>query len=307
MPEFYQRPGDTFDAVETRATGLVGSLAVRIRDTADVDVVARSTAGVTESPAGSGLYEKTLTAPTTPGTYWIVWDNVTTFSRYRLVVSGVLPQDALVVSSPNGVSFGDLTTRLMGLSALTTAEAHARLNQAYRELVADTLALKQKVELGPTVIGQADYTLDPGIIEIPRLRVNGVRYQRFSADEIEDVASWQSIAYGYGGAFAPDFSNAAAPQLLLWPTPATAGQAISARAAIQAPDMTDNAEYPRLPADFHEFLVDPGAFSVTLSRDDERFGDSQAKQAEWEQVKHKLRGRLARRVGSGPVRIAVVR
>lgn len=67
----YASAGSTFEAVvDGFPTGLVGTLGVRILDTPGGAVVlARTTAGIAEAPAGSGLYGVSLTAPVAVGSY----------------------------------------------------------------------------------------------------------------------------------------------------------------------------------------------------------------------------------------------
>lgn len=66
----------TFEATATGfVTGLVGTIGVRVTDGQGATVTERSTAGITEYPAGSGIYTKTFTAPTAAGQFQIVWDS----------------------------------------------------------------------------------------------------------------------------------------------------------------------------------------------------------------------------------------
>jgi hypothetical protein len=96
-------PGATFtaDASGFPAT-LVGALGIRIVDANDAAFLARTTAGISEFPAGSGLYSIDLTAPTTAGQYRIIWDDGSTFAAEDLIVVSTL--STLV---PSG---SDLTT-----------------------------------------------------------------------------------------------------------------------------------------------------------------------------------------------------
>lgn len=57
------------------ATGLVGTIGVRIIDNAGATVTARATGGIIEYPAGSGFYQATLTAPASTGVYSVFWDD----------------------------------------------------------------------------------------------------------------------------------------------------------------------------------------------------------------------------------------
>lgn len=69
------QPGATFEAVAKFPTGLAGTLGVRLLDNEGATTVARVTAGISEYPAGSGIYAKTLTAPATGGQYTLAWDD----------------------------------------------------------------------------------------------------------------------------------------------------------------------------------------------------------------------------------------
>jgi hypothetical protein len=72
----YALPGEPFEVVFSDApTGLVGTLGVRVIDNATgATVIARTTAGITEPIAGTGLYIAHLTAPEEGGQYSIISD-----------------------------------------------------------------------------------------------------------------------------------------------------------------------------------------------------------------------------------------
>jgi hypothetical protein len=69
-------PGTTVSASLTLGTtGLVGTLAIQVVDAGQSNVaVARTTAGIVEFPAGSGVYGVPLVAPLAPGLYAVIWD-----------------------------------------------------------------------------------------------------------------------------------------------------------------------------------------------------------------------------------------
>lgn len=101
-------PGQPFKAtVQGFATGLTGTVGVRILDDAGGTALARTTAGIVETPAGSGFYAASLTAPTTAGTYSVFWDtgvvSPTTTAGEELIVTSSLA--AAAVPQP-----GDLCT-----------------------------------------------------------------------------------------------------------------------------------------------------------------------------------------------------
>lgn len=56
-------------------TGLVGDVGVRLLDNAGGTTTARTTSGIGEYPTGSGVYYASITAPSVPGQYTIMWDN----------------------------------------------------------------------------------------------------------------------------------------------------------------------------------------------------------------------------------------
>lgn len=101
-------PGASFEAsLQNAPTGLVGTIGVRIVDGIGGTTTARSTAGIVETPAGSGIYVATLTAPTTAGSYQVVWDTGS------VTPSTTAADDLVVASTAPAVSVaadGDLTT-----------------------------------------------------------------------------------------------------------------------------------------------------------------------------------------------------
>lgn len=104
MP-IYVAPKVAFEAsVSGAPSGLVGTMGVRIVDVPTATtVLARTTAGIVEYPAGSGVYTTILTAPGTPGTYQVVWDSgvvsPTTSAEEDLFVSALYPGEAVASGS----------------------------------------------------------------------------------------------------------------------------------------------------------------------------------------------------------------
>jgi hypothetical protein len=72
----YAAPGQTFTAISERATtGLTGTIGVRIERTDGTNHTPRTTAGIVEVEPNSGVYAKSnLVAPSTAGTYLVMWD-----------------------------------------------------------------------------------------------------------------------------------------------------------------------------------------------------------------------------------------
>lgn len=97
-------PSATFEAVANfGVTGLAGTIGIRLLNNAGGTTIARVTAGITEFPAGSGIYTKSYTAPGTRGQYTLLWDD-------GAVTPGhIFTEDLLVTSTyPAVVSVGSL-------------------------------------------------------------------------------------------------------------------------------------------------------------------------------------------------------
>lgn len=72
----YLRPGQSYETTAVNfPPNQVGTIGLRILDDAGGVVTARLTAGIIETPAGSGHYAKTLVAPLLEGEYTALWDS----------------------------------------------------------------------------------------------------------------------------------------------------------------------------------------------------------------------------------------
>lgn len=93
MATINARPNEEVESTfEAAPTGLVGTVGVAVYNLANGAVVlARSTAGISEIPAGSGFYYTKVKAPGTLGNYGVVWDtgviSPTTSASDTLVVT----------------------------------------------------------------------------------------------------------------------------------------------------------------------------------------------------------------------------
>lgn len=114
----YVAPGAAFKATAVGFdTGLVGTIGVRILDDVGGTATARVTTGIIETPAGSGFYVASLTAPTAGGQYAVFFDtgvvSPTTTSAEDLIVTSTTPGGAVAAA-------GDLTTLSAVKAALET-------------------------------------------------------------------------------------------------------------------------------------------------------------------------------------------
>lgn len=110
----YSRAGQTFEATTQGApTGLEGTIGVRILDTpANTEVLARTTAGISEAVDGSGIYSVSLTTPDDVGAYSVIWDTgggSPAFASEELIVNTT---GAPAVSGAGFATADDVAARL---------------------------------------------------------------------------------------------------------------------------------------------------------------------------------------------------
>lgn len=111
----YAAPSSTVEIVaDGYATALTGTIGYRIRDNQGADSIARTTTGISEDIATSGIYRAQFTAPTTAGQYTIVWDDG----------SGKYATEELVVTL---VTLGSVVSTGAPPSYVTTAQLKATL------------------------------------------------------------------------------------------------------------------------------------------------------------------------------------
>ncbi len=90
MSENYTPPSVSYEGVvDFGITGLAGTLTFAITDNLSAYVFGPTTAGITEFPVGTGIYQITFTAPAIEGQYTMVWEDGT----------GNVAIDSLVVTS----------------------------------------------------------------------------------------------------------------------------------------------------------------------------------------------------------------
>jgi hypothetical protein len=136
------------------ASGLVGTIGVRI-DQGASNILARTTAGIVEFPAGSGIYVATLTSPSIAGYYQITWDT-------GVVGPGTTAVEDLLVTSSVAAGGGfqgtfkkiqDNVILRLNLDAVADLQnVKDYINQAYSQVVVETEALQTS----------GSFTLTPG-------------------------------------------------------------------------------------------------------------------------------------------------
>lgn len=190
---------------------------------------------------------------------------------------------------------------------VTDATVLSWLNAKYREFVSRTKWLKETLELGPTVVGQATYTIPDTVVEIRALRLGtDAEALRVNVEGMWALLDSMSFLSGpENTAYAPAFDSTGAQAVQIYPTPTTAGISITAlvvalpSALTVSPDTT-----PVIPIDFHEAIVS-GAIGMGYQRTDARADLAAPYVGEFEAAIDRLKRRAVARVGQGPVRFPV--
>lgn len=198
-------------------------------------------------------------------------------------------------------------------SATSDAVILSWLNARYFELCAESAYSQAQREFGPTVAGQAEYALPDDVVRVKSLRVNGSRpWIPLKLDDVWDLeAGAAQFTMGAVGGFAESFSETGTilaegvPYVTLFPVPEEAGQTIKALCIVRPTPLSASDDTPpRLPDDFHEYVVE-GAIAMGLRRDDEREDGAAPYEARFKEAIQRLAARQRKRVGRGPIQARV--
>lgn len=142
----YAKAGAVFDAILTdAATGLVGTVGVRVDTAAGAAAIARQTTGIKEVPAGSGTYTVSIIAPDDEGFYVITWDEEEgepALGAQELQITRITPIPSAVAFLPEPED----------VAAILTARTFNTSSDEEGEFTADTRPTEGQVQ---TLINQA--------------------------------------------------------------------------------------------------------------------------------------------------------
>lgn len=155
-------------------TGLTGTVGVRILDNIGGTTLARTTAGISESPASSGSYIVALTSPASAGEYAVLWDTgavgpSTTASTPLLVASTLLQGETIALSAPFETTVEAMPTGLAGtigvrvINDATGATVVARTTAGIAEFPAGS-GFYTATLTAPAVAGQYSAFWDTGVV-----------------------------------------------------------------------------------------------------------------------------------------------
>jgi hypothetical protein len=131
----YAAPASSREAVvQGFPTGLAGTVGFQVIDNVGGVTIARTTAGITERPAGSGIYTITFTVPASLGDYTIVWDKGST-------APSNMATEELVVTYSSFVGAGPQASDLCSLAdvrlAMETPAGDTALDAEIQDMISD--------------------------------------------------------------------------------------------------------------------------------------------------------------------------
>lgn len=194
---------------------------------------------------------------------------------------------------------------------VTTATALKWINRRWRTMAGRARAYRKTLSIGVTAANVAFYPVT-GVLELYELEVGGVPYGKARRPDVYANAQGRLLWEGMGevGLIVEDADASAVRGLTLIPTPTVAGTAITGFAALEPPDLTNDATGNALLAavldgEFVEPLI-RGAMAIGYGREGndrlEAAGEAQF-QAGTEEFRRVCRRRFR---GPGPTQIRMV-
>jgi len=141
----YIQQGTRFEATATGfASGLVGTLGVRIFDNVGGTTIPRTVSGIIELAPGSGSYAAVLSAPAIPGDYTVYWDDGQVGPQHSaaedlIVVTTTTVQ---VGTGTEGLTFGQILDDVMDNPLRFEADLRPRAARAVNLRYAHVWALE---------------------------------------------------------------------------------------------------------------------------------------------------------------------
>lgn len=149
------------------------------------------------------------------------------------------------------------------------------LSVRQRQMCRRSKCYRKTLSIGPTVNGQASYTLPAEVVEILQVTVGGIVYGHMRhTDPPEGAKGWIWLG-GEGGVAGREDDASGAQQLRIYPAPATGsspepGQTLELWAVVRPPDLVEGTESTLvIPGEYMDALVS-GAIATGLLRTENR-------------------------------------
>ena len=265
----YVQKSTRFEAtVQGFASGLVGTLGVRILDNIGGTTVARKTTDIRELIPGSGSYSAVLTAPAVPADYSILWDDGQTGVGHSAA------EDLLVISTTvvqvgigtEGMTYGEILDDVLDNPLRFEADLRARAGRSVNLRYAHVWGLEDWTFRFATTtldvpIGGGPLAPQAGDFGTPVYLWDANGGQLVYLNEDEFVNN-----YGQSAAGSAEAWTVMSGDIYLGPAPASGTFTCYYRRRLS--QMVDESEYPMLPPEFHLMLVHGGRAELLSVSDD---------------------------------------
>lgn len=204
----FAKPSTSFESTATGFTsGLVGTIGVRVTDGVGGTTIARTTSGIVETPAGSGVYVATLTGPANVGQYQVTWDDAgspTTWAAEELTITATGTQ-TVTPTTGVGLTFAQLLTEFYarGFDYLDdggAGEVRAKrwINQSYLEILEmDDWPFLQTSVQSQTPLIISDLGTIESVTNVTASRNIGFVDRRTLVEQYPDLSAAGSPDYAY--------------------------------------------------------------------------------------------------------------
>jgi hypothetical protein len=276
----YAQKGSAFEATaQGFNTGLTGTIGVRILDNVGGTTLARTTAGISELVAGSGLYGVTLIAPQLPGEYSVVWDDGQSGPQHSAAESLTVTTTTTIQigTGTEGMTFGQILDDVLGNPLRFEADMRPRAGRAVNARYAHLWGLEDwTFRFAYTDLTSSGNVVSPAAADFGTPLYlwgpEGSQLLYLGAEEFHN--NYDPAALGTAEAWA-----VVSGQIFLGPTPPTGGtyrcyyrQRFSA--------LVDESAYPLMPPEYHMTLVHGGRAELLAVSDDPTY---QAMEAQFQQ------------------------
>jgi len=264
----YIQVNSRFEATATGfATGLVGTLGVRILDNQGGTTIARTVSGIIELAPGSGSYAATLSAPAIPGDYTVYWDDGQVGPQHSAAEDLIVTTTTVVQigTGTAGMTFGQILDDVMDNPLRFEADLRPRAGRAVNHRYAHVWALEDwtfrfatcKLDVPP---GGGPLAPEIGDFGTPLYLWDSNGNQLAFLNEDEFVNNY------FGQTGTPEAWTVIAGGILLGPA-ATSGS-FTCYYRRRLSQMVGEDEYPMLPPEFHLILVHGGRAELLSVSDD---------------------------------------
>lgn len=188
--------------------------------------------------------------------------------------------------------------------AETDAVIDEWVNEKHKQLVVKSRWDTRGYSPGSTVIGQADYDMDPNVVDLDKLIVGSKQYRPTGQDEIWELQNTDAtLVPGVAGVFAVTYKADGTAQFTLYPTPDQAA-VIETLSIFTPADLANDGDYPIVPEDYHESIAD-GAIALGYRLRAENSQEAAEFEQRFQTAIGELKARKNMRGGGGPVQIGV--